>query len=228
MNISIISRSLEVMRKNSFSDSSPSFVRQRSESDIHPKQMRSALKKDRSNQNLSLQVRFNLPTDLGERPATTPFRLSSSQNFSILCGALTSAQRKILINSMKRLKLDQGDVLFRQGDRGNTIYFIGRGACLVKRNHLESARLNQGDYFGEVAALAYLEDKQQPSGISSAAPERIADVIVATEGCIIYELSGDDFCTIFGDNQDALCLLRQVANERLTESPGSRMHRTSI
>ena len=215
-----------MIRKNSL-DNSSQVTRQNSDSSIHQKHIRSALKtKDR--QSLSLQVRFDLPSDLGERPATTPCRLASSQNFSILCGTLTSNQRKVLINSMKRLKLEQGDVLFRQGDRGNTIYFIGRGGCIVKRNHLESARLNQGDYFGEVAALAYLEDKKQPSGISSDFPERCADIIVATEGCIIYELSGDAFCTIFGDNEDALALLRQIAQERLTESPGSKMHRTSI
>jgi NADH dehydrogenase len=69
------------------------------------------------------------------------------------------AQTRVAIQSgIKRQHFEPGDVVFNQGDLGDSVYVIERGECEVLRTDDGKTRrlavLKAGDYFGEMAVLS--------------------------------------------------------------------------
>ena len=69
------------------------------------------------------------------------------------------AQTKVAADhGMKNQHFEPGDIVFRQGDLGDSVYIIKEGDCDVLREHDGSeeilASLGRGDYFGEMALLS--------------------------------------------------------------------------
>jgi NADH dehydrogenase len=52
-----------------------------------------------------------------------------------------------------RQHFDAGEAVFHQGDLGDNVYIIEKGACEVVRDEQHLADLGAGDYFGEMAVL---------------------------------------------------------------------------
>jgi len=69
------------------------------------------------------------------------------------------AQTKVAADyGIKNQHFEAGDIVFRQGDLGDSVYVIEEGECEVLRNQDGSeqvlATLQRGDYFGEMALLS--------------------------------------------------------------------------
>lgn len=94
-----------------------------------------------------------------------------------------------------------GEVLIREGERGNEMYFIATGAVevLVKQHHL---RLGTGEFFGE---LALLRNRRRTA------------TVTAIDYCRLLRLRGRDFRQFLRQNPEARDQLRAVAEQRAQE-----------
>jgi cAMP-dependent protein kinase regulator len=87
-------------------------------------------------------------------PPTGPLTLPQTPLFS----ALQAADLAWLIERVRLVSLDKGEVVFAQGDVGEALYAIARGCVGVRHTTLdgttlEVARLAEGSFFGEIALL---------------------------------------------------------------------------
>jgi NADH:ubiquinone reductase (H+-translocating) len=57
-------------------------------------------------------------------------------------------------SGISRQHFEPGEIVFNQGDLGDSVYVIERGTCEVLRDGQHLADLGAGDYFGEMAVLA--------------------------------------------------------------------------
>jgi CRP-like cAMP-binding protein len=66
---------------------------------------------------------------------------------------LTESQLRLAIDRVRLVQLEAGEILFAMGDVGHVLYVVASGeiAVLVPQ---EVARLQEGDFFGEIALLA--------------------------------------------------------------------------
>ena len=69
------------------------------------------------------------------------------------------------------LEYESGDVIFHQGDPGDSVYFIQEGSVEVLRDDAVIAKLSTGQHFGEMALLA---DEPRNATIRAAAPTKVA------------------------------------------------------
>ncbi|MGB8298477.1 MAG: cyclic nucleotide-binding domain-containing protein [Polyangia bacterium] len=112
---------------------------------------------------LELPIDFDLPDfQVGEKddligrippsgPRTTArVVLPKTPFFSVL----TEAQLCLAIERVRLVQLEAGQILFAMGDAGDALYVVASGeiAVLVPQ---EVARLQEGDFFGEIALLAH-------------------------------------------------------------------------
>jgi NADH dehydrogenase len=124
-------------------------------------------------------------------------------------------QLKMLRESnIRRQHFEPGEVVFNQGDFGDSVYVIEKGTCEVireqdgQRRHL--ADLGGGDYFGEMAVLA---DVSRNATIRATTP---LDVLLIPK---------DDFSTLknavpaFGDVFRELAKARSVEHSKTQAAP---------
>ena len=124
-------------------------------------------------------------------------------------------QLKMLRESpIRRQHFEPGEVVFNQGDFGDSVYVIEKGTCEVireqdgQRRHL--ADLGGGDYFGEMAVLA---DVSRNATIRATTP---LDVLLIPK---------DDFSTLknavpaFGDVFKELAKARSAGNGKTEPAP---------
>jgi CRP-like cAMP-binding protein len=103
--------------------------------------------------------------------------------FDVLGVEATQALRR----AGARRQFRRREVLFREGDVGENVYFIERGHVVVQAGQPPSERLTlavlgPGDYFGDVAVLSV-------DGRRSATVE-------ALDPCVTFVLAGDDFVAL--------------------------------
>lgn len=71
---------------------------------------------------------------------------------------LTPYQRALLADNFQQKCMKKGEIIFREGDLGDIIYFIMDGVVSVKKKHgpneEEFSRIGKGGYFGELALLS--------------------------------------------------------------------------
>ena len=67
--------------------------------------------------------------------------------------SLTGYERSNLADALIPMEVDQNQIIVKQGDQGDRMYFIEDGQCDVYMNSTFHKRLNKGDYFGELALL---------------------------------------------------------------------------
>ncbi len=88
------------------------------------------------------------PTRRRGRNTLARFALPKTPFFSVL----TEDQLRIAIDRVRLVQLAEGEILFAMGDAGKEMYVVAEGevAILVPQ---EVARLQEGDFFGEVSLL---------------------------------------------------------------------------
>jgi len=85
---------------------------------------------------------------------------------------------KFLASKLERVKVREGQAIFRQGDQGDCFYMIESGKVSVQVDFKEQARLGVGEYFGEIALIMNVP--------------RTA-TIVAIKPTVLLKLKADDF-----------------------------------
>jgi len=92
--------------------------------------------------------------------------------------ALPHARVLDLAQSMVTTTAQEGDVLARQGDIGDSFCIVGLGRVNIERNGRCIRSLSKGDYFGERALLTN---------------EHRSATVKASEACVLWEISQDAF-----------------------------------
>lgn len=119
-------------------------------------------------------------------------------------GAGTDLIRDIAL-AMHPLVYLPGDYIFRAGDQGNQMFFIGRGTVEVlgKDEQSVQATLGDGQFFGEVALV-----KGQPRNAT----------VRAVGYCDLYALDKETFDRIVANHPGFKAHIDQMVEERFTRS----------
>ena len=83
------------------------------------------------------------------------------------------------------IDLDEGEVLFHEGDLGDAIYVVVRGTVAIERDDVEVATLGAGECVGEMAALDW-----QPRSAT----------VVAVEPTVLIKLDRHDMLDLLLDH----------------------------
>ena len=74
-----------------------------------------------------------------------------------LLDSLTKQEREKVSDCLKIQTFKKDDYIIKQGDQGDTFYFIKEGACIASKNQEGKEQtvmqLKENDYFGELALL---------------------------------------------------------------------------
>ena len=110
-----------------------------------------------------------------------------------LFASLSEANLQHLASLLRWKSLEKGDVLFRQGDEGTTLYVIMQGRIRIsisrRLEKMTLAILGQGEFLGEMALL----DGQPRSADAS-----------ALEDSHLYALNRQDFLSFLVNNENAV------------------------
>ena len=123
--------------------------------------------------------------------ASSPvFRSLSTTSIDFLCSRGTLAY------------FDQDQVVFQQGDRGDSLYLMLRGSVTIEVHGHAIRRLDQGSFFGEIAMIASLP--------------RTATVRTVNAG-VFFKIDADDFWEVLVQHLDLGVFLESISEERLKE-----------
>ena len=70
-----------------------------------------------------------------------------------LFSSLDEDRLRMLIERVKLVELVDGEVLFAEGEVGETLYVVAGGEVAVEKGGVEVARLGEGTFFGEIALV---------------------------------------------------------------------------
>ncbi len=76
--------------------------------------------------------------------------LAEVMSQSFLFRDLTDRQRALVAPYLEHRFLDPGDVLFQEGERGDTFYAVVDGTLVIRRGDVELTELGGGGHFGEL------------------------------------------------------------------------------
>lgn len=114
-----------------------------------------------------------------------------------------------LAHESKEILLKENEVLFSEGDPGNTMYIILRGEILITRGQDKLTVLSSGGYFGEIALI--------DTGYRSTSAK--ASVL-----CLLLEINETQFKNYFAAQPQALLAILKTLSTRLRRVP----HRAQI
>lgn len=97
---------------------------------------------------------------------------------------------------------DQGNVVFSQGDQGDSLYLILRGSINVLVNGVKVKKLGQGSFFGEISLIASIP--------------RTA-TIETTEPSVFFRITADAFWEVLIQHMDLGVFLETISETRLKE-----------
>ncbi len=110
-----------------------------------------------------------------------------------LFASLPEADQQNLVSLLRRVNLRKGEILFRQGDEGVSLYLILQGRIRISLSRqmdvVTLAILGQGEFLGEMALLDGLP--------------RSADA-TALEDSYLYALNRKDFLSFLVNNEKAV------------------------
>jgi diguanylate cyclase (GGDEF)-like protein/PAS domain S-box-containing protein len=107
-----------------------------------------------------------------------------------------------LANECREITKNPGEVLFREGDAGETMYVVLSGEVYIEKENTVVAQRSQGEYFGE---MTLIEDKP-----------RTATAKVGKETRVL-EIHKDQFLAHFASNAQALMSFLKTGSERSRE-----------
>ena len=110
---------------------------------------------------------------------------------------------------MKEEKYRKGQVVFRQGDLGDCMYFIRWGSVGVfanygEKNEKKLAELRAGDYFGEMELLDHAS--------------RSATVVSLERGTVLSRISEDEFDEFVRENPARIADILARLSHKLRET----------
>ncbi len=108
-----------------------------------------------------------------------------------------------LVDECREITMNFGEVLFKEGDVGETMYVVLSGELNVENENSVIAMRGRGEYVGEMTLI-----ENQP---------RTATVKAAIETCLL-EIHKDQFLTHFASNPQALMSLLKTGSHRSREN----------
>jgi CRP-like cAMP-binding protein len=120
-------------------------------------------------------------------------------------GELTGVELAEIAQRMRRHRFERGEVIIRQGDRGETFYLVRSGTVSVTRRagtagpERQVTTLGPGTFFGEHALI---EDELRNASI------------VAAEEVEVYALAKPDFWRLLGQIPNFRSLIRKIDLKR--------------
>jgi CRP-like cAMP-binding protein len=150
-------------------------------------------------------VFFNELDRRNENDAMTPEEFLKGVH---LFQSLSNDDRIRLAASLRRRTLKKGEVLFRKGDEGTTLYIVRSGSIRIvlpssTGDEVSPAILTAQDFFGEMALLDGMP--------------RSADA-VAMEPSELYALKREDFMSFLKDNEEAIKAIFSFLSMRLRKT----------
>ncbi len=97
-------------------------------------------------------------------------------------------------------RIDQGRVVFEEGDEGDKFYILARGKVEVTRDGHRLAVLTDGDFFGEIALI---DDAPRNATIQTLAP------------CSFLTLTHSRFDKLLEEEEDLRAAIRKIVDARL-------------
>ncbi|CAF0865839.1 unnamed protein product [Adineta steineri] len=104
--------------------------------------------------------------------------------------SLTDYERSNVADALIPVEYDEKEIIIRQGDEGDRMFFIEDGECDIEMNGIFHKRLNKGHYFGELALLNH-----EP---------RSATVIAASTKVKLASLEVESFERLLGPCMDLM------------------------
>lgn len=89
-----------------------------------------------------------LPMTYGTRPSDLEILARSP-----LLGGLSIKELSAFLDLLDQVALPPGTCVFREGEQGDTMYFVLEGEARIRRGQLELRPVGPGDHFGEIAML---------------------------------------------------------------------------
>ncbi|MCG8589245.1 MAG: cyclic nucleotide-binding domain-containing protein [Proteobacteria bacterium] len=86
----------------------------------------------------------------------SPSRAEEQLRATPLFGAMDAAALQHVIQNLRLVELDEGQVLFRQGDTANALYVVASGAVVPIAEGAERTKLavlSEGEFFGEIGLV---------------------------------------------------------------------------
>ncbi len=102
---------------------------------------------------VALVAGFGTRVVLIDRHARVPITEMAALRATPLFGALPGPALETVAREARRVEVEAGDVIVRQGDPGVEYFAVISGNLVVSRDGVERAELTRGDAFGEIALL---------------------------------------------------------------------------
>ncbi len=117
-------------------------------------------------------------------------------------------EQALICKTLTRRRLEEGDLIVRQGEAGDSLFIVAEGALKVEisvgeDDRLEVARLGVGDFFGEMALLT--------------GEPRSADISALTK-CVVLEIDRQDVLPIIQGFPDIVNELSYILSRRTIEN----------
>lgn len=126
-------------------------------------------------------------------------------------------QLKVLIDGAKLIRHKKGEVIFKEGEEGDSFHVIRKGSVKVSRlvngEDITQTYISVGNYLGETALIGYGADKNSPDFNP---PLRTATISAAVE-CETNAIYRDEFLDFLENNPEQKAKLAKVAQKYRAE-----------
>jgi CRP-like cAMP-binding protein len=122
-----------------------------------------------------------------------------------LFAGLSSEALESLVAELALVTLMRGEMLFREGDRGDALYVIVEGEVAVQAEgppRVEMARLGAGSFIGEVALMT-----DQPRSAT----------VTATADCELLRIDRDTLANVLATHGEVLAAVLRFVRDRLVD-----------
>jgi CRP-like cAMP-binding protein len=145
-------------------------------------------------------------------------------------GGLDDAQLDRLIAMLIERRFAAGDVVFREGDQGRSMYVVASGELLVQKagesgRQVRMSRFGPGDFFGEMTLIAM----QPRSATIRVEAESVLYELTASSLYQYYKADVHAYAMVLGNINRELCRRLTRADDRIAEiADASRDSMTQI
>jgi diguanylate cyclase (GGDEF)-like protein/PAS domain S-box-containing protein len=117
--------------------------------------------------------------------------------------SLSDENFESLLTDCREVELSPGEVLFKEGDTGDSMFVVLCGEVVIKKENTTIAHRGRGDYFGE---MTLLEGKPRSATITATSKSRLLEILE------------DQFHLHFASNPETLLGVLKTVSERSREN----------